>query len=496
MIRFRRKKTKYSALFTAVFWTGSLLCGLFFSEGISVRADNLTAAERIEQQRSLPIQSNEVPNWPTGPVVAAESAILMEADTGTILYSKNIHQKEYPASTTKLLTALMVTEQCSLDEVVTFSHDAVFDTPRDSSHIAMDVGQKLTIEQCLNAILIRSANEVSYAVAEHISGTTDWSVFAGMMNERAKELGCLNSNFTNPNGLPDDNHYTTAYDLAMIGRAFFTNEMLCRITLTRRLEIPASDTIPETKLENNSMQIIPGGTYAYENLVGCKTGYTDVARNSLVSCAEKDGMRLICVVLKDENPLHYEDTIALFNYGFSNFDKVNVSQTETKYSMDDSSMFYGGNDIFGNSKPLLTLNKEDYIILPRTAAFEDTDSVITYETDNASQAAVIHYTYHGVDIGSVRLDFVNDDKETHLFDAPEEEGDTPAEEESAGKSVIFINIVRVFAVLIFIAIALFVLCLIRAVLKNYQFSFRGRRSGRRRNRKKAKRPNRFRDYDY
>lgn len=134
----------------------------------------------------------------------------------------------------------------------------------------MDVGQTLTMEQCLNAILIRSANEVCFAVAEHITGTTDWSVFAGIMNERAEELGCLNTNFVNPNGLPDENHYTTAYDLAMIGRAFFANEMLCRISLTRRLEIPASDTIPVAKIENSSMQIIPGGAYAYEYLIGCK----------------------------------------------------------------------------------------------------------------------------------------------------------------------------------------------------------------------------------
>lgn len=485
-------KKRYIALFTAL----TCACSMFFSQGISARADNLTVDERIALQRAMPVQSNEVPNWPTGPVVTAESAILMEVDTGTILYSKNIHQREYPASTTKILTTLIATEQCSLDEVVTFSYDAVFDTPRDSNHIAMDVGQQLTMEQCLNAILIRSANEVSFAVAEHITDTTDWSVFAEMMNERAKELGCLNSNFVNPNGLPDENHYTTAYDLAMIGRSFFANEMLCKITLTRRLEIPASDTIPQTKLENNNMQIIPGGTYAYENIVGCKTGYTNAARFCLVSCAEKDGMRLICVVMRDESPMQYEDTISLFNYGFSNFDKINVSQTETKYNMDDSSMFYGGNDIFGNSRPLLTLNKDDYIILPRTASFEDTDSTITYATNNENQAAVITYTYHGVDIGTVRVDFAKEENDTHVFDAPAKDNKDAAEEEKSGKSVIFINIVRVLTVLAGIAAAFFIFCLIRAILKNYQFSFGIRRRNWRKKRKKPKRPNRFRDYDF
>lgn len=485
-----KNKTIYFSLVIAL--SGSL----FLSQGLTVRASGLTLEERIERQRAMTVQSNEVANWPAGPTVAAEAAILMEADTGTILYAKNIHQQEYPASTTKILTTLIAAEQCSLDEVVTFSHDAVFDTPRDSSNIAMDVGQKLTMEQCLNAILIRSANEVAYAVAEHISGTTDWNVFAEVMNERAKELGCLNSHFVNPNGLHDENHYTTAYDLAMIGRAFFANEMLCKITLTRRLEIPASDTIPVTKLENNSMQIIPGGSYAYEYLIGCKTGFTSNSRYNLVSCAEKDGMKLICVVLRDESPLQYEDTIALFNYGFSNFDKVNVSQMETKYNIDDEGMFYGGSDIFGSSKPLLTLNKNDFIILPRTAVFEDTDSVISYETQNDGQAAVITYTYHGVDIGTVRVDFAEEDNETYIFDTrSEEDGDAAAEE--AEGSVIFINIMRIFFILAGIAVALFILCLVRAVLKNYQFSFGFRRQGWHKDKKrKPKRPNRFRDYDF
>lgn len=491
---FTHKLNKFAASSIALFCAA----GLFLSQGIAVRADELTIEERLELQREMPIASNEIPNWPAGPVVSAESAILMEAGTGTILYSKNIHQTEYPASTTKILTTLIAAEMCSMDEVVTFSYDAVFDNPPGSSGIAMDVGQTLTMEQCLNAILIRSANEVAFAVAEHITGATDWSVFAGIMNERAKELGCLNTNFVNPNGLPDENHYTTAYDLAMIGRAFFANEMLCKITLTKRLEIPASDTVPEAKIENNVMQIIPGGAYAYEYLVGCKTGYTNAARSCLVSCAEKDGMKLICVVMRDEAPLQYEDTISLFNYGFSNFEKVNVSQAETKYNIDASGTFYGGSDIFGNSQPLLTLNKDDYIILPRTAAFDDVESVISYDTENAGQAAVIQYTYHGADIGSVRVDFAAEDSNTYIFDTLTE-SDSAEEQKASDKPVIFINIIKVLTIIAGIGALIFIVLLIRTILKNYQFSHKNNRRTWRRNRrkhKKGKRPNRFRDYDF
>lgn len=185
------------------------------------------------------------------------------------------------------MTVLLASEMCELDEIVTFSYNAVFDTPWDSSHIAMDVGQELTMEQCLQAMLIRSANEVSFAVAEHITGSTDWTVFAGLMNAKAEELGCLDTHFVNPNGLHDDNHYTTAYDLALIGKAFFANEMLCKITLSRRMEFPATDKLPLGKLENAHMKIIPGGAYAYEYLVGCKTGFTDEVETVLSPVRKK-----------------------------------------------------------------------------------------------------------------------------------------------------------------------------------------------------------------
>lgn len=486
----------YIKRLAAAVWGISLL----FSQYITAFAEPSEAERRLEEQRAMEIQSNQVANWPTGPVVGAESAILMEIETGTILYAKNIHLKQYPASTTKLLTTLIATEQCALDEMVTFSHDAVFDTPRDSSHIAMDVGQAITMEQCLNAILIRSANEVSFAVAEHITGTSDWQVFADIMNERAEELGCLNSHFVNPNGLPDDYHYTTAYDLAMIGRAFFANELLCHITLTKRLEIPASDTLPNAKLELNQMAIIPGGSYEYEYLIGCKTGYTNDARSCLVSAAERDGMTLVCVVMHDEAPYQYEDTRALFEYGFGNFERVNVAQTETKYDIDNTGLFYGGNDIFGSSTPILSLNRDDYIILPRTVSFEDTESTISYNTANENQAAVITYTYHGVDIGSVRVNFTVTQPQTHMFDTDLEENDSEGNSEETDAPVIYVNVIRVLIGMAAAGVVIFIVALIRIFLKNYQFSGWGSRrnwkkSGRSR-RRKSKPAGEFKDFDF
>lgn len=521
----------YRTFFTKAVMGISAIC-LFASQGLSASAATIKE-ENIAYNQSLAVQSNAVANWPTGPVVSAESAILMDADTGAILYAKNIHQKEYPASTTKILTTLIASERCSMDEIVDFSYDAVHDIDPGSNHIAIDPGEQLTMEECLNAILIRSANEVSFAVAEHISGTT-WQDFASIMNERAKELGCVDSNFVNPNGLPNENHYTSAYDLAMIGRAFFANEALCKMTMTHMLHISPSERQPDDIMEVNKMELIPGGKYAYPYLVGCKTGYTDVARSTLVSCAEKAGMKLICVVMKDENPNYYEDTIALFDYGFSNFQRVNISQTETRYNIENAGSFYSGNDIFGNSTPILELNQTDCITLPNTITFQDAVSNISYDNTEPGQVAVITYTYNNVVLGTASLDFTAAENGSSVFrdntvetaEATEETGETgeaqtaateegvaetgstggiPAatqetsveEENSAsdGQPVIFVNVVKVFFCVLGVAVLIFLAFLLRSVIKNYHFAHRSTRLTWRFNRRRNRSRSRYHSVD-
>ena len=531
------KHFSYKAFFTKAVMGISAIC-LFASQGLSATAATIKE-ENIAYNQSLAVQSNAVANWPTGPVISAESAILMDADTGAILYAKNIHQKEYPASTTKILTTLIASERCSMDEIVDFSYDAVHDIDPGSNHIAIEPGEQLNMEECLNAILIRSANEVSFAVAEHISGTT-WQDFGDIMNERAKELGCVDSHFVNPNGLPNEEHYTSAYDLAMIGRAFFANEALCKMTMTHMLHILPSERQPDDIMEVNKMELIPGGKYAYPYLVGCKTGYTDVARSTLVSCAEKNGMKLICVVMRDENPNYYEDTISLFDYGFSNFQRVNISQAETKYNIDNAGAFYSGNDIFGNSKPILQLNQNDSITLPNTITFRDASSSISYDNTAPGQAAVITYTYNDVVLGTASIDFTASEKGSSVFgdettgttdgaeataatqepdstgatqstegaavDEPAGEGGgiptatqpTASGEEdtaSGGPAVIFINVIKVFFWILGIAAAIFLVLLIRAFIKNYHFAHRSTRLTWRFGRRRKRSRSRYRSVD-
>lgn len=458
-------------------------------------------------RRQIPIESNSIENWPDGPVISAQSAILIEAETGTVLYEKNANEALYPASTTKILSCLLAIENCELDETVTFSHDAVFSVPVDGSKIAIDVGEELSMEDCLNAILIRSANEVTNAVAEHVAGSMP--AFVDMMNERAKELGCTNTHFANTNGLHDADHYTTAHDLAMIGRAFFANELLCKMSVTKVLHLYPTEKQPDEIWENNHNLLLPGSKYAYEYLVGSKTGYTDQAQSTLVTCAEKDGMKLICVVLKEKAPAQYEDTITLFNYGFSNFELVNISETETRYNIDTNTSYYSTNDIFGNSSPILSLSTQDYIVLPKTASFSDVVSTINYDTAKEGCVAEIEYTYHNVYIGSASVKLAESNVSAYDFEDvmtdTAEEGETPKK-----KNVIFINILKVFLWIVLIAGGLILLLFLRAFLLNYQLNGRDsrrrwkRRKRRRRQsvyqirnkRKRAKRPNRFRDYDF
>ena len=455
-------------------WFSFVLVFVVVSTGVMMnplKSYAMTDEEQLEYNKGLSVQSNETANWPQGPVVGAESAILIEAESGVILYEKNIHFEEYPASTTKILTCLIAAERCKNDEIVSFSHDAVFDTPRDSNNIAIDQGEELTVYECLQAILIRSANECAFALAEHIAGG-HWSEFAKIMNERAAELGCMDSNFVNPNGLPDDNHFTSAYDLAQIGREFFKNDMLCEITLSPRLHIYPSAKQKDEIVENSTNQMLSGKKYEYEYLVGAKTGYTEAAGSCLVSCAEKDGVRLICVVMNDVAPEQYLDTISLFDYGFSNFDKVSIAERETKYNISTKGSFYTGVDVFGNSQPILSLNKNAFVMLPKTVDFEDIESEISYNTEKAEQAAIIKYSYHGRTLGEASVDFVKSGENGgYKFDeeVPESVAAEKEEpEENEEEKIVFINIVKIGKYVLIVGGSAGLIYLIIRLITNYR----------------------------
>ena len=274
-----------------------------------------------------PIQTDETKGWPAGPAVYAESAMVMDANTGTVLYAKNIHDQKYPASITKIMTALVALEHSKPTERVIFSDNAIWGIERNSSHIGIRIGENLSMEECLYAMMLASANEVCIAVAEHVAG--DVPTFIEMMNKRAFELGCTGTNFTNPNGLPDENHYTTAADMALISQAAFKNELFREITKTKSYMIGWTNKTGENRWLGNHHKMLwdNNGNY-YENCVGGKTGYTDVALNTLVTYATLDERDLICVSLRTNGARIYSDTAAMLDYGFQSFQNVTVPNTK------------------------------------------------------------------------------------------------------------------------------------------------------------------------
>ncbi|MBM7855924.1 D-alanyl-D-alanine carboxypeptidase (penicillin-binding protein 5/6) [Desulfohalotomaculum tongense] len=262
------------------------------------------------------------------PQLVGEAAILIDAESGQVLYQKNAHKPMYPASTTKILTALVALEQGELDDVITVSENAV---KTKGSAIWLKEGEQLTLEDMLYALMLNSANDAAVAIAEHFAGTVEQ--FSLQMNETARRLGAKNTHFTNPHGLPDEEHYTTAYDLAVITRYAMQNKNFARIVNTKTKTIKRGD--PEDfKLLINHNRLL----WKYRYAIGVKTGYTTKARQCIVAAARRDNRELIAVVLKTEGINIWTDAIRLLDYGFNNFKKQKVigkgeiiNRTEVKY---------------------------------------------------------------------------------------------------------------------------------------------------------------------
>ena len=259
----------------------------------------------------------------TTPAVIAETAILMDAASGEILFDKNADQKMFPASITKLMTILLALEHGKLTDEITFSHNAIYSIEPGSAHIAIQEGETLTLEQVLRAIILRSANEASNGVAEYVDGSIE--AFAKHMTARAKELGCKNTNFLNANGLHNENHYTTAHDMALIAKELLKHEEYRSMMSETYYEIQPTNKQTEVRYLHGQHQMLnENSLYYYKDAIGGKTGFTSEALNTLVTYAERDGMELIAVVMKCNGAEHYTDTASLFDYGFTHYESVKI----------------------------------------------------------------------------------------------------------------------------------------------------------------------------
>lgn len=257
------------------------------------------------------------------PQLYSGAAVLMDADTGQVLYGKNMTTKMYPASITKMMTLLLAMERGNPADEVTMTDEGVFTVPRGTTHIALTPGETLTLEQLEYAMMVESANDAANGIAIHLSGTIEQ--FAHEMTKRAAELGAENTNFTNANGLPDDRHYTCAYDMGLITREAMTRPEFSQLAGTRYYEIPPTNKQSETRRMNNRQYMFCLND-TYPGAYAGKTGWTEDAGHTLITVAERGGVKLICVVLKAVGAVdaEFKDSTALLDYGFDNFKRINV----------------------------------------------------------------------------------------------------------------------------------------------------------------------------
>ncbi len=334
---------------------------------------------------------------PEGPEVVSDFAILVEARSGAILYEKNAYGRAAPASITKIMTALLIMENCEMSETVFFSYRACHELASGSSTISRTEGEEMSVLDCLYGLLVASANEVAQALAEHLSGSIE--AFVARMNQRAEELGCVNTHFANPHGTPDDDHYTCAYDMALILREAMQHDRLREIMGTAKAQIAPTNKHDEiTYLRSKHPLVTDYFGKKYEGAVAGKTGYTSEALNTLATYAVRGDMDLICIVLHaDGATVVGDDSAALFNYGFANYTRTNMMARAAESANDRSFL---GSDI-------LDLDSVGgcYVTLPNGTSPDELAAGIHYGSSDAAkdQVAVKEYSLNGVVLASLPL---------------------------------------------------------------------------------------------
>lgn len=339
-------------------FTAALLAlGLCVSTAVSqipVSATEETAADTSAQVQTADpsiVTTNGIAGWPQATDISSTSAVVMETSTNTVLYSKNADQALYPASAVKIMTCLLALENSSLDDQVTMTATGVSGVTDGGANISAQLDEVFTMEQCLYAIMVASANDIALQVAEHISGSVD--AFVAAMNARAQELGCTNTVFTNPTGLPDENQHITAHDMALIMEAAMANDTFRTIAATTAYTIPATNVSGGDRVLTNNFTMINNTSDGYyEACIGGKEGYTQASGSTLVCEAAKNNMKLVCVVLNGASGATDDEAIALLNYGFDNFAPLTLPD-------DDFNRLSGGTVIVPNGAAADSLTTED-----------------------------------------------------------------------------------------------------------------------------------------
>lgn len=376
------------------------------------------------------------PDWPADTGIEAESGIVMDADTGAVIFGQGIHVQNPPASITKILTALIVVENSTMEEMVTFSHDAVYNIEEGSgNYFGFDEGDTLSVKDCLYALLLRSSNQAANALAEHVGGSRDG--FVEMMNQKVASLGCTNTRFANPSGLNDETQLTTPYDMARIARAAFGNETVREISSTVSYTLGPTIQSPEGlyfKTENKFLLAADESDQQYAPyVVASKTGYTSLAGNTLVTYGEQDGRRQVAVILQS-NQTHYKDTKTMMEFGFARFMNLEIAANETAYTTGEEPVVIGETSYAPSD---LQIEAGQMVTIPKDAAFTDLDKeLVTELPEGHSQDAVaqIVYTYNERRVGSALLLNKNAAEEPSSQEESQPQGESESESQAPDES--------------------------------------------------------------
>lgn len=290
-------------------------------------AEESAADTEATQDTASSVTTNSIPGWPQGSDISSTAAVVMEDSTNTILYAKNMDQPLYPGSSVKIMTTLLALENSELTDTVTMTATGVSGVTDGGANISSQLDETFTMEQCLYAIMVASANDIALQVAEHIGGSVD--AFVEMMNKKAQELGCSNTVFTNPTGLPDENQHTTAHDMTLIMEAAIRNENFRTIASTASYTIPATNVSGGSRVLTNNFSMITNGNAAYyQGCLGGKEGYTEASGSTLVCAAERNGMTLIAVVFQGAQGVTAAEAASILDYGFNNFGLLDLGEKD------------------------------------------------------------------------------------------------------------------------------------------------------------------------
>lgn len=252
--------------------------------------------------------------------VNANAALIIETNTGKVIYEKDGDEQNYPASVTKILTAILVLENCNLDDVAIASESAISQIPDGYVVAPLKVGEEMKIKDLLYALMLKSANDAAYVLAEHVGKNVDF--FADMMNQKAKEIGCTGSHFVNPNGIHNERHYTTANDMYLIAKYAMQNEEFVKIVSTMEYTLPATNKYEaeDRVMRNTNSFINPDSSFYNKNVRGIKTGTTAQAGNCLITDVARDGLEFITVLLGAETSSgKFSETEKMINYAYDNY---------------------------------------------------------------------------------------------------------------------------------------------------------------------------------